>query len=575
MQSDTYISYEDFQWHIERMTNSPILFVDTEGTLNHPFSETWGLSYSVDNIGEYFGFNHHVTSRETRNLPSTWLPQLAKTVENHSCLVMHNAKHDLRALRSLGIEYKGKFYCTMMMAHWTNENSYSKGLDAVSKAYGGPGKEEHPAMKHIIDGFGWHMIPLDMMRKYATIDATTLEQLFYPLMDEFTYQEFDTDTWEVEQEFIRLMSNIEDHGVLIDKELCQLELDNGLQVMDKIKHELGFNVGSPVQLGNYLLNVLKLPPVGEKSKAGRFSFDKENMEVYDEMLTARGSKEAQQILTYRGWAKTTSSNYKPYLDLVGPDGRLRPNFKLHGTKTGRMSCEKPNLQQIPRQSEKSWNGLLKQAFIVERGRKAWDFDYAQLELRLGAAYAKEPRLLEIFSDRDRDIFSEMASDLGMLRQDCKTLNYTLMYGGGIDRISTVFGVGRLAAKAIRDNYYSKYPGLARAARIASNRIHEQGYVKYWTGRRRHLNKNEDYKAFNSAIQGGAFEIVKRQMLKLDKEGLNNKDCAIDLQVHDSIRVDIVKGKEKEYTPEILRVLENAPDFGVKFKVDCKEWPVAA
>ena len=89
-----------------------------------------------------------------------------------------------------------------------------------------------------------------------------------------------------------------------------------------------------------------------------------------------------------------------------------------------MSCAEPNLQQIPRSGDKPWNGSNKQAFIAEDNYVLWEFDYAQLELRIGTAYAEEPTLIEIFKE-GRDIFTEMATELNAGRQDTKTMNYAL------------------------------------------------------------------------------------------------------------------------------------------------------
>src|SRR5690606_12563113 len=71
----------------------------------------------------------------------------------------------------------------------------------------------------------------------------------------------------------------------------------------------------------------------------------------------------KKVVRYRGWQKTASSNYEAYLKLADEKGIIHPNYKPHGTRTGRASCEMPNLQQIPRESEKEWNGDLKRAFI--------------------------------------------------------------------------------------------------------------------------------------------------------------------------------------------------------------------
>jgi DNA polymerase-1 len=240
-----------------------------------------------------------------------------------------------------------------------------------------------------------------------------------------------------------------------------------------------------------------------------------------------------------------------------------------------MSCRKPNLQQIPRESENDWNGHLKKAFITEQGFTAYEADFSQLEFRVGCAYGKVQRLKDIFADIERDIFSEMAKDLGMSRQNTKTLNYTLQFGGGANRIKEVFGVPESTARIIINNYFKQYPGLAKASQLAKLRADQRGYVRYWTGRRRHFADKEDHrKAFNSICQGGAFEIVKRRMLALDKAGLNNPECRMDLQVHDSVRFEIEDGKEGIYLPEIKNIMERVEDdfkFGVKFKVDIKKW----
>jgi DNA polymerase-1 len=566
----TYLTEDEFNRHLINARQSPYLAVDTEGTLNHPFSTTWGASTSAKGMAEYFAFNHKVGN----NLPQSWLPRLKEVIESHPCLIFHHAKHDLRSLRSMGINYTGKFYDIMLMQHMIDENVFSKSLDSISRMYGGDPKKKTDEMQRIIDVFGWDAVPLPYMRFYGANDGYITEQAFYPIYSEFCNQGFDGELWQREQEFVRFLANMEDNGILINQELSERELERGLKIMKEIENSLGFNPGSPKQLGKFLLEDLGLPVLDEfrSKRTNNPSFNKDAMKVYDELLQRTNDKRAEQVLIYRGWAKTTSSNYRAYLELLHKDGRLRPNFKMHGTRTGRLSCEHPNLQQIPRESANDWNGQLKRAFITDAGRTAWEVDYSQLEFRLGAAYGKVPRLIELFST-DRDVFSEMAKDLGMGRQDCKTLTYLLQFGGGVGRICEVFGVSNAAGRAIKNNFFNNYDGLARVANLAETRAKQNGYVKYWTGRRRHFPYSGDCrKAFNATVQGGAFEIVKRATLRLDKEGINSDECRIDLQVHDSLRFDIENGKEQTYLPEIIRVMEDVqPDFGVKFRVDIKKW----
>lgn len=573
---DPYIDELEMKQWCKEIEGAPELAVDTEGTLTHPFSETWGLSvYSSwsQKPGEYFAFNHKIPAE--MNLPPIYLDWIRDAFgRRKDPITFHHAKHDIRALRNLGINWTGPFKCTMLRAHMVDENLASKELDWLSRHYGGDPKRNSELQQRIINLYGWPYIPIPIIRPYGANDAYITAELEAAIVQDFRSQGFEGDLWDMEQRLCRTLMAIEDAGVLIDQNLAGRELERGLGIMGDLERRLGFNPGSTKQLGHFLLEELKLPVVKRNKKSRNPSFDKEAMAVYDELLELRSDERAKQVLVYRGWSKTTSSNYRPYLELCYSDGRLRPNFKQHGTVTGRLSCAKPNLQQIPRSSTNDWNGHLKTVFITEDDRQGYEFDYSQLEFRLGAAYAKETSLLGAFNDPSRDVFSEMAEGLGLDRDRAKTLNYTLQFGGGAERISAVFGVSTPAARAIINKYFADYPGLRKLTALAERRANENGYVQYWTGRRRHFNfQSEHRKAFNSVCQGGGFEIVKRAMVNIHEAGLNNEECKMELQVHDALRFNIEKGKEHIYLPEIGRYMETAaPDeFGVKFAVECHKW----
>jgi DNA polymerase-1 len=301
------------------------------------------------------------------------------------------------------------------------------------------------------------------------------------------------------------------------------------------------------------------------------------MEEYESILADLGDDpRASLILEYRGWQKTVSASYEPFLKLASSDGRLRPNYKLHGTVTGRMSCEKPNLQQIPRISDKPWNGNLKQAFIATPGYTLFEADYSQLELRLATAYAGITSLTNAFAE-DRDVFTEMSQSLGMSRHDTKTLTYTIQYGGGINRISNVFKVSAAEATLIRDNFFNRYPEFRRITKEANDSAKRNGYVKLWSGRRRHFTDpaKDSFKAFNSAIQGGSADIVARVINRLTSEVADDR-CYFLLQVHDSVVFEVQQGYESEYLIKIQNIMEDVELIcpvatGVKFAVAINEW----
>jgi DNA polymerase-1 len=340
----------------------------------------------------------------------------------------------------------------------------------------------------------------------------------------------------------------------------------------------GLNPSSRLDLEELLVNQLGLPVMGRTSK-GKPSFDKNAMRSYDLMLETMGNENptAKLVIEYRGYQKTTSSNYKPYLTLVGPDQRIRPNYKQHGTVTGRLSCALPNLQQIPRVSPNPWNGQLKAAFIGGERSSLWEADFSQLEFRLAASpfYGNERTLIEAFNDPARDVFSEMAEQLGMLRHDVKTLTYTILYGGGVGRVSKVFRLSQDDAASIRNRFLNTYKGIARVNRLAQVACRKNGYIKFWSGRRRHFKDpiEESYMAFNAAIQGGMAEIVKRTMIRIH-DSIVDDDCRMLLQVNDSLVFEITNGEEDYYLPLIKEVMEDVNslnDFGISFAVDIHRW----
>jgi DNA polymerase-1 len=366
------------------------------------------------------------------------------------------------------------------------------------------------------------------------------------------------------------------HGVRIDTQLAQKYVEKGDERMAQIEKELGINPASPKQMKKLLIDDLGLPIVKQSAKTGAPSFDKEAMLAYDLMLEKLENPVAKLIKEFRGWQKAVSASYRPYIDLVDVDGRLRCSYRLHGTATGRLSCAEPNLQQIPKSSDKEWNGKVKECFIPEDGYTLINADFSQLELRLATAYAGEQELKEVFNE-GRDIFTEMSKQLGMSRHDTKTLVYSMQYGAGEQRLMNAFGVDKATAKQIRQNYFDTYPHFRRLNERCTAKVEQTGEIRIWSGRVRHFeNRNEAYKAMNSLIQGGGADIVERIMVKCFKE-LEGPECRMLLQVHDSITFEVKESVVPQYIEKIRTLMEDVNavtgevDFDVRFAVEVENW----
>jgi len=492
--------------------------------------------------------------------------------------VFHNAKYDLIGLRNnWGIDLvDSPWYCTMLMVHMLNENLPDKSLDSCSKFYGGEGKAKSEVQRGIEQSFGYEFVPVWMMSLYSEVDSLRELELFEKILPEFNRQGFNGKVWEDEREWVRFIARMEAVGIATDLQTIESEIVTGELRMAELVDILGGNPGSPKFLAKLFFDDLHLPVVKRSEKTGKPSFDKYAMEEYELLLAASDNETAQLVLEYRGWSKTVSSNYKAYLDLLSPDGFLRPNYKVHGTRTRRLSCEKPNLQQIPRSTPKRWNGNLKKAFVARRGYRLWEFDYAQLEFRLAAVYSGDEVLLRAFR-AGVNIFTAMAALLGWLRQDCKTFTYTVLYGGGDRRVSIVFKVSTARARRMREEFYESYPALRATQKKAAHLAKVRGYLKLWTGLRRHFAdpENDAHKAFNSLTQGGAAEIVKHTGIRVGKR-VDWDECKPLLQIHDSYVCEIKEGTEDYWIPIVRQTMEDVGSLheafqACPFTVEVKEW----
>lgn len=562
-----------------------LVVVDTEGT-NTMLG--FAVAFSGFEQGMYFAFNHAYD-----NLTVAEQVELFGILHSKKALIFHNAVYDLGVLARNGFNYRGKFYDTMLMSHWIDEEQFNYGLEEQSKIHGcGEPKKMPDLMKLIIESDGWDAVPLALMESYSGNDALITWKLFEKLYPKFVAQGFDGLLWEEEQDFIRdVMGPMMDLGILTDTDFIVRELIRGESIMRETKAELGFNPNSPIALKKFLIDELGLPVVKHtkaclKCKKGmaivthdaKPSFDKEAMEEYDFLLERTKDERAKAILCYRGWLKTTSSNYKPYLLLADQFHVLHPGYKLHGTKTGRLSCENPNLQQIAKTSEKDWNGNLKKAFIARPGYELWTIDYAQLQFRMTCAYANQTELIEIFNDEKRDIFQEMANSMRWLRNNVKTLVYLIMFGGGAKRASVAFGVSIGEGGELVNEFHAHYPEIKKLSKEAEKAAIKQRYVSLWTGRRRHFKRGvPTYRALNAVIQGGEAEIIKRAMIQLAHE-LCNEEFRLVLQIHDEIVFEIKKGMADHYLPKAQKIMEGIGKrfceyvgVQVDLRTSVKEW----
>jgi DNA polymerase-1 len=518
----------------------------------------------------YFPFRH----KHGDNLPTHYAKQLETVLSHESkTTVWHNMKFDAHSGKTIDwdfTQWESEFRDTAIQLHYLNEN-LPKELDWAARTFLNDSKVNE--VKRWANVLGWENIPSHLMDEYARHDAV----LTYRLDDEIYWPRLKRRGLHAlmpeAMQYALLLYSMEQEGVGVNLDFCAEMSERGDKRMAELRKELGFDPAKSTQLGKFLLEDLGLPIV-KYTKNGNPSFDKEALAEYDELLAATNNSAAKLVLQYRGWGKAVSSLYLPMQKLVSPDGRIRTNLNQVGTVTGRLSSDSPNLQQIPRSSPKEWNGRAKLAFHA--GSEDYvliGYDYSQLELRLAAHYGQDVQLIEEFAKEKADPFRPIAEGVfgafnEETRQKAKTFTYATNYGAGKKKVASQLGVTMEQIHQIYDNYQASFPGIFKVADVCSARIKSRGYIKYWTGRRRHItDRRKDYIAFNSLLQGGGAELVKKAQLASP----NNEECKQVLQVHDEIAWRVRRDKVEEYTPQIIEAMTNFPEITVPLKVEGKAW----
>lgn len=532
-------------------SDNTVVAIDTETNYTDLFYERYcmGISVCVVRNGEY-----HTAYIPVRH--SNWITEANNLIVPHDLfsgiqcpIIMHNAKFDLQVLKKIGVTMPTQqLYDTMLMHHYIDEYP-PHDLDSLGKLYLGYHKEKdlQRAMKT-----SWDDMPAFAMAKYAEQDAKVTADLYLVLKPQF--EQFE-DIWnDVDKRFLLLLTEVEEKGIRINRALAQTMSDQCDRRMKEIAAEVGFDPAKPSQLHPRLFDS---PPLGLGLKvASRTPTGKPKVD--DEYLSSIGHPLTALVLEYRGLSKQKSTYFDAYLSLTTRDYPvIHPTFQMHGTVTGRLSSARPNLQQVPRDSK------VKDVFIADEGKQLWEVDYRNLEMRLAAVYSQNETLLTTFR-AEGDVHQQVADDLQIDRHKAKTVNFLIIYGGGKKVLAKQLGISESEAQKILTKYRQSYPEIFEKMDDASSTASNTGEVRYWTGRKRHFKwPSEAHKAFNSVVQGGGFEIVKRGMLKLQEAGFDIRN-----QVHDSAWLyvdspaDIKEAEDlmADWTEEI---------FGLRFTCDSK------
>ena len=421
-------------------------------------------------------------------------------------------------------------------------------------------------------------------------DAGFLADLFAKMKAEITENGEDELYNNIEFPLAQVLADMTRTGILVDREGIEAfgvqlrqELD---QVLTRIEMEAGtsdFNPNSPKQLGTLLFDTMGLPH-GKKTKNG-WSTDAETLEKLRDIPLV------EDILQYRACQKLNSTYVEGLLKVIGEDGRIHTRFNQTEARTGRLSSDNPNLQNIPIRTE--MGSKLRAYFVAKPGCVLVDADYSQIELRILAHVTGDAHMQEAFlsgADIHRStaakIYNIRPEDVTpRLRSSAKAINFGIMYGKGAYSLSKDIGVSVKEAEAFLQTYLATFPNIDGYMEKTIADARQCGYVSTLFGRRRalpELNSNNhnirasgERMARNTPIQGTAADVIKLAMVRVWRRLRDEKmESRLILTVHDELIVEAPEA-EAEKAAQILREeMEGCVHYAVPLSTDVhtgKNW----
>lgn len=509
--------------------------------------------------------------------------------------VLHNAKFDIKVLARHGINLRGLEHDTMLIAYLLGESGI--GLKALAQSRLGV------AMTPIEDliGRGRNQlsmldVPAEQAGSYAAADADMTLRLASVLLPELEQDEALASLYrQLELPLIPVLIQMELAGVALDT--AQLEtLDAALDleieaITARIYEDAGreFKIGSPKQLGTVLFEELDLPKTRKTSQG--YSTDARQLEPL-----AQRHQIVDRVLQWRELTKLRSTYVESLPPLVSPSTRrVHTDYNQTVAATGRLSSERPNLQNIPVRSEMgrqiraafvphSWDGIGSDVCFVSA-------DYSQIELRVLAHLSQDAGLIEAFQ-RSEDIHAATASAAyGValddvqpeMRRVAKMMNFGVIYGLSAHGLSQRTGMARGDAQAFIDAYFGRFTRVAEWLEETLQSTRERGYAETLLGRRRYLpainasNFRErsaaERMAVNMPVQGTAADVMKRAMLHIDGAlRAHELRARMLLQVHDELIFELPIAEVAGLADLLQQVMPIAIEMVVPLQIDIKQGP---
>lgn len=219
-----------------------------------------------------------------------------------------------------------------------------------------------------------------------------------------------------------------------------------------------------------------------------------------------------KLLELRGLEKMYKTYILGWSEKVQDDDCLHGRFLLHGTTSGRLSSQEPNMQQIPKTSV---DPNIKKQLIARPGQLYLVMDFSQAELRIMAHLSGDETYLKAFREGQDPHLAIAAKKYGIpyeqalaihddenhpdhklwktRRKQAKQIAFGLIYGIQAKLLSVKLSdpksgliVSPDEAQQMMDEFFEEHPKIKTFMVKQEKLLKKQGYIKSLFGTKRRL-----------------------------------------------------------------------------------------
>ncbi|KAK7170733.1 hypothetical protein R3I94_000818 [Phoxinus phoxinus] len=398
----------------------------------------------------------------------------------------------------------------------------------------------------------------------------------------------------IEQKMIPVLAAMESYNMHVDKEALKKTsemLGSKLKQLEQEAHQAAgqkFLVSSSAQLRLILFEKLRLHELCENKKLPKTIKQQQSTSETALLQLQKLHPLPKIVLEYRQIHKIKTAFVDGILSCTSKTF-ISSTWNQTSTVSGRLSAKHPNFQALPKQplqiSKKQYI-LGKKSDVVTVHpramfipREGWTFlsaDFCQVELRLLAHLSADPQLLRIFQNPEADAFTMLAAQWKGVSEDtlsledrehAKRIVYSVVYGAGRERLSSILGVSAEEASRFQDSFLQTYREVPAFIQHIIQRCHEHGFVKSIMGRRRSLphihsadwslRNQAERQAVNFVLQGSAADLAKMAMIKICSQVSSASYTArLVAQIHDELLFEVEISQLEQFAELVKKTMES-------------------